>query len=452
MADRCDETKIQTREQLVCVLQMASRLEHLLACQYLFAAFSLRKDLSDFPPGGSENAKRLVMARNQRWAYKIMQIARQEMEHLGIVNNLLGALGEEPFFDRPNFPVPKLYLPIHAPFVLQKFGTETLQRFLAYERPNYLNVPEDWRAGGPPQDCISPLHCGGIEFHDVQQLYNEINTAFQQLPPSELFCGDTQRQISSTDAGVVSAFNVTMQPVTDRDSAGTAIGEILEQGEGIGDYPLSQESHFGSFNQILQEYEHAELSAKYQAALPVVDSPLLQKHSKCSDAATIIQNPHTRQAMELFNNSYSILLVCLKQFFLTFDGNSGPQMNVAGLETLSELQSQMRNNALQEIAFFPFMTMVNRPLGELIARMPAQDEQDEAHAGPSFELPDGKVPPFDPETLPDQLRALAEECRQLARDTPKEPLRKKINYIADNMSRMHQNFERVWNVIQLPES
>lgn len=77
------EPMITSREQLVCVLRSAAELEHLLSCQYLFAGFSLRRTLADFPQGGSEDEKRLVMTRNQRWGFKVMQIARQEMEHLG---------------------------------------------------------------------------------------------------------------------------------------------------------------------------------------------------------------------------------------------------------------------------------------------------------------------------------------------------------------------------------
>ena len=32
--------------------------------------------------------------------------ARQEMEHLSLVLSMLAAIGELPYLDRPNFPVP----------------------------------------------------------------------------------------------------------------------------------------------------------------------------------------------------------------------------------------------------------------------------------------------------------------------------------------------------------
>ena len=149
MASSPEPSRIKSRRQLACVLRQAAQLEHLLACQYLFAGFTLRKQLSDFPAGGDEAAKQVIITRNQRWGFKVMQIARQEMEHLGIVTNLLGAIGEAPYFDRPNFPLPATLLPIDTPFLLQRFGRATLERFLAYERPDFLQVPDSWRAGGP---------------------------------------------------------------------------------------------------------------------------------------------------------------------------------------------------------------------------------------------------------------------------------------------------------------
>lgn len=445
------QSKISSREQLACVLRLASQLEHLLACQYLFAGFSLRRELTDFPPGGDEKAKRMVMARNQRWGFKIMQIARQEMEHLGIVNNLLGALGEDPFFDRPNYPAPRSLLPINVPFVLQKFGRPTLERFLAYERPDFLSVPQAWSQGGPPDNCIASEGCDDLEFQDVQQLYDEIDTAFQTLCPGDIFIGHTNRQVNDTDAVVAAGMGVTMESVTNRDSAATAIGKILEQGEGVGDYPLSPDSHFSSFNAILQEYLQAQDNAVYEPALPVVDSPLLEPHNACSKDATIITNPYTRQAMTLFNNSYGTLLVCLQQFFLTFRGFWGRPSVVTGLEPLSELQVRTRNAALMEIAFFPFMTMVIRPLGDLIARLPAFDDRDEARAGPSYELAQGRVPQIDPESLPVVLQALAEECWALAQAAPDAACGDKVRFIAQNMTRMQKNFERVWNAVPTPK-
>lgn len=438
-AETSTATKITSRQQLVCVLRSAAELEHLLTCQYLFAAFSLRKTLDDFPPGGEVEAKQLVMARNQRWGYKVLEIARQEMEHLGIVTNLLGALGEAPFFDRPNYPVPATYLPIRAPFVLERFSRRTLQRFLAYERPDYLQVPDAWRAGGPPAGCLPSRDCG-VEFADVQQLYEEIDAAFQSLPPGELFLGDARRQVDNDDAPAF-GLDVTLMPVTDRTSAAQAIALILEQGEGIGDFPLStSESHFSSFNAILQDLLGTDET--FDPALPVVDNPSLEPRDPCG-GATIVTDPYTRRAMVLFNQAYELMLAFLQRFFASYLDFFGPASAVLGLDPLANFQQRTRNAALLEQAFFPFMTMVMRPLGEYLCRLPAfEGEVDGPRAGPSFELAGGRVRRV--EDLPAALDELARAARVLADATEPPGWRSQLQYLADNLYRMSQNFRRVW--------
>lgn len=431
--------KITSREQLICVLRSAAELEHLLACQYLFAGFSLRRTLEDFPPGGSDEAKLLVISHNQRWGWKVMEIARQEMEHLGIVANLLGALGERPYFHRPNYPLPASYLPIGVPFVLEAFGQKTIERFLAYERPDYLTVPDAWRDGGPPAFCLQGPDCG-ITFRDVQELYQEIAAAFQNLPASELFVGDARRQVNNADAPAF-GLNVTMMPVTNRDSAQQAINLILEQGEGIGDLPATSEpNHFSSFNTILQQLITSPLP--YSPGLPVVANPSLEPNPACP-GTTLITAPETRRVMALFNHSYDLMLSFLEKFFAGFLDFYGPPSAVLGLDPLSEFEQRTRNAALLEQAFFPFMTMVIRPLGDYLVRMPAfKGKPKGPRAGPSFELPGGRITPV--ADFPAALAALAREARKVADATKNPDLKSKLTYLADNMHRMNQNFARVW--------
>ncbi len=78
-------------------LQGAAELEHQFTCMYLFSAFSLKK----YPDAHLSLADVEV---TRRWASVIYMVARQEMEHLAIVNQLLGAIGEPPCFDRANIP------------------------------------------------------------------------------------------------------------------------------------------------------------------------------------------------------------------------------------------------------------------------------------------------------------------------------------------------------------
>jgi hypothetical protein len=68
------------------IAQQASELEHSLACQYLFTAFSLKEGADE----GITSVQRSKIADWQRW---IVEIAVQEMLHLALAGNLLTAIG-----------------------------------------------------------------------------------------------------------------------------------------------------------------------------------------------------------------------------------------------------------------------------------------------------------------------------------------------------------------------
>ena len=89
---------VTRRRRLVALLTEAAELEHALMCQYLYAAFSMKRHVSE----GVTWAQLELM---RRWEASIMLIARQEMEHLGLVCNLLTAIGEAPWLTRPNLPL-----------------------------------------------------------------------------------------------------------------------------------------------------------------------------------------------------------------------------------------------------------------------------------------------------------------------------------------------------------
>src|SRR5271168_1792878 len=121
--------QIQNRLELIQVLGIASELEHNLMCQYLFAAYSLKR----YPHEGLSSVQ-LDTARS--WGARITMVARQEMEHLGFVMNLRSAIGASPYFKRPNFPQ-KLdyYGNADIDTVLTRFSVDTITRFQKFEQP-----------------------------------------------------------------------------------------------------------------------------------------------------------------------------------------------------------------------------------------------------------------------------------------------------------------------------
>ncbi len=85
------------KDTLAAYITEAAMIEQQFMCQYLYAAFSLKKQ-----PDATCSPAQLEFVR--RWASQIYMIARQEMEHLSIANSLLTAIGHAPWFGHDNFP------------------------------------------------------------------------------------------------------------------------------------------------------------------------------------------------------------------------------------------------------------------------------------------------------------------------------------------------------------
>jgi hypothetical protein len=378
-------------EELAGALRIASELEHGLCCQYLFSAFTLRRTLEDFAgTAAGEDAKLHVMALTQAWATQILTVARQEMEHLAIVINLQSALGEPPHLARPNFPVPLGTYPLKAHFCLERLEGTTLERFLFYERPDYLAeevrfddpgcCEEKALRNAPP--LALPSHAG-LSFDSVQELYQTLAGAYSgpnQLPAAVLFRGSAAQQVQSS--AVQWGQSVNVPPVTNRQDAIAAINQVTFEGEGIGETPTSPNSHFVRFAEVNRSYvELRRAHPDLDPALPVVCNPAVS--GEAPPGSKQITDPAAVRGMRLFNDGYFLMLAMLRGFFEGYRGNFG---------TYPTFDGAAPNSALFLEAYYPFMTMFIRPLGELICRLPAhpQDPKHPEHpgknAGPGFEL------------------------------------------------------------------
>src|SRR6202011_2822135 len=85
--DRSQIAPVTTREELIYLLSQASELEHGLACVYLFAAHSLKSDVSE----GGLDAEQARLVRG--WKRRLAGVAIEEMLHLAQVSNMLTAVG-----------------------------------------------------------------------------------------------------------------------------------------------------------------------------------------------------------------------------------------------------------------------------------------------------------------------------------------------------------------------
>jgi hypothetical protein len=409
--------KIRTRALLMDALRLAAELEHGLMCQYLFAAYTIRRypyECFDYTWNRRKKTweKTRVLSeaeleRVRRWAMKVTLIARQEMEHLGLALNLLSSIGGTPSFSRPNMPQKDDYYgAADIKLTLTTCNLDTIKRFQIFEKPEEIDDVEDqkqiddWcrraRTAGPPPppepEETTPLLMGGaphidqygVPFADVQQLYTEIEQGFIYLTRSlgecELFIGSQGNQVYGGPPSPLNGsmndlnqYGLSLIPVTDLKSARQAIRMIIEQGEGAKAPPSYRpNAHFCLFSEIRSEMEEDKQKLAKVGARNVVANPLTRWQPDITAPRrefTLIENPDTLRVAELFNQCYEVMLLLL--LYLYSD----------------QVKTEEQTNSLMDAAFFPFMTMFVRPLAEILTELPANDPYDLSKmAGPGFEL------------------------------------------------------------------
>ena len=353
---------IEHREALIYALGKAAELEHLIICQYLFAAFSLKRDSSE---GVSVDMLPLV----ERWRGTLFAIAEQEMLHLGLVQNLLSAVGSGPHFGRPSFPVPPRSFPARIRIELMPFGEAALRHFAFLERPEGMAIDdaEGFAAldqatalAGPQEDEIGPIV---TEFETISHLYRSIQDGFthlaERIGEEALFIGPRDAQATPVHFGFSS-----LAPVVDLASAEKAIGTIVEQGEGArGEW---RDAHFGRLLGILDEFLAARAAdPEFEPARPVV--PAAVRPPESGVGVPIIAQPFTVRCTDLLNAVYEVVLELLARYFAHADETD------AQLAVLADVAGECMEDAIG-------------PLGELVARLPIGPEYPGQTAGPMFEL------------------------------------------------------------------
>ncbi len=414
---------IKTREELIYLLTQAAELEHLLVCQYLFTAFSIKRS-------EKENLTPRQMNAVDEWGQLLLLIARQEMEHLGLVNNILTSIGSMPHFERPNFPNTGNYYPF--PLVLQRLDFETIQRYVCVEKPeNVINplCPEHLK-GQTTNDVLS-----SVSYNSIAELYALLKEGFEKfpLPDEELFIGPPSAQVGGAELdlnfGRIGAeggvYDVTLFPVYDRATALQAIKLITEQGEGT-PHLSAEPSHYLRFLEIYKELKKMkEEDPNFDPSRNVVMNPKSYKHSNTL-GGSLITDPRTNEVMAFFNSSYELMLMMLIRFYAHTN------------ETPEEIKT------LKFAAFFPFMTMIIRPLGEMLTRMPAfADQPDGPRAGAGFEL--SSVLAFLPHKqaawilLSERMSTLTVEMNQAAK---RKNAPEGLDYIAESMALINKQFSK----------
>ncbi len=353
---------IEDREELIFMLSEAAALEHMVMCEYLFAAFSLKREVSE-----GVTADQLAVIK--RWERAVSLVATQEMLHLALVSNLLTALGAAPFFSHPNFPQRSKYYPPGVQLALLPFGQHALQHFLYLERPEGMDLQDapEFEVLAIPKPSLV-LDDGQIvpqdqDFATVGHLYRGIEQGFHLLVEKygeqRVFIGPPRAQATQEYFGWPELI-----AVTDLASAYKAIETVIEQGEGArGDW---RKAHYGRFLRLMQEYRDLkQQDPGFEPARPVV-AAFVRPPSDTSEF-TLITDPLTAGVSELFNASYEFLLQMLMRYF------------IHAKETEDELRT-LSSTAVD------MMFIVIKPLGQLLTTLPVGPNLPGKTAGATFEI------------------------------------------------------------------
>ena len=364
--------RIENRAQLIYLLTEAAELEHGIMCCYLFAAFSIKRDVKE---GITENQLSII----RRWKRTILQVSIEEMLHMSLACNLLTAVGGAPHLRRPNLPIsPKAYPPSFK-LELVPFCRQSLENFIFIERPEDLEpgAEEGTRLGSPfpPPPQLSDIFSSSREYQNQGRLYRGIEDGLQYLSQKYgeggLFLGPPKAQIGGA------YFNLPgLNPVTDLTSAEAALQGIIVQGEGA--RGVSKDSHHGKFLPIQEEYEQIlREDPTFEPGRPVMWNPysMLPNDVGDDDEVNLIEDALSIDISNLFDGCYELLIQMLGRLFAHGD------------------ESQDEMTQLSDITE-GLMVDVIGPLGEALTMLPAGASHPGLTAGPSFRFSrDVNTPP-----------------------------------------------------------
>jgi hypothetical protein len=393
-----DRLGITSRDELVAALGQAVVIEFAVMLQYLYAAYSVPTH-----GAGLEYVRRGLWTSDQLAAAcgdggesldtgirsTLLSIAREEMMHFLLANNILMAIGEPFQVPRIDFGTINNELPVPLDFSLEGLGLGSVQRFIQIEQP---------------EGVVGNVHLGDVmergarlsDYASLSELYGDIRDGLRRIP--DLFVVEKGRGGGEHHLFLRRSIELDhpdyQMEVDDLPSSLFAIDVITEQGEGnvlTPEHP-GEESHYVSFKR-LSGLLAGDLT--WRPSYPVLRNPTLYDGNRVKDPVTVAD---TRDVMTLFNDSYFMMLQLMVQHF-------------SGQPDSSLRRSALMNHAID------VMTGMMRPLAELIVTMPSGRKG--RTAGPSFELPaqPGYI------SRPDVAsRAIAQRFGRIAEEAAKHPL------------------------------
>ncbi|AFY57252.1 hypothetical protein Riv7116_4841 [Rivularia sp. PCC 7116] len=381
-----DKYQIKTNVELIKALKQAAELEVAVMLQYIYAGYSVPNYVTgeEYVRRGLWTEEQLHLAcgdnkevDNYGMRGVLMEIAREEMIHFLLVNNILMAIGE-PFYPAvPDFKQLNAKFPIDIDFALEPLNALSLQYFMRLEMPDFLN--ETLVEETIPTS--EQLHTYG----SLSELYGQIRDGLENIP--DLFTVDKNKvggehRLFMRDNLNQKHPDYQMQ-VYDVKSALFAVDVIVEHGEGSQTQSETfAKSHYQKFRQLADALSQEQICVNnknqsrngivktWNPSYPSLRNPSVSYQDHNSNVVTV---PQTRMVMEIFNESYFLMMQLMVQHF-----NANPQGSLR--------RSKLMNASID------IMTGMMRPLGELLMTLPSGKRG--KTAGPSFEIPT-------PEYIPD---------------------------------------------------
>lgn len=391
---------IDTRQELVIALRAAAELEQALMVQYLYAGMTLKTSSDD---SLSESQQALV----REWRRDIYEVAKEEMGHLGTVQNIMVAVGGAPYFELPSLPRDASHFEGKR-FSLEPLTLETIQRFVAFEAPE-----EEKRT-------TRNLVPDPLKFRTVGSLYQQIADGIETLGDEFAFIGPSSEQDVTNWSS-----SVEVHQVTSVETAKAAIQDIVEEGEGTASG--GDGSHYQVFLKIESDYkEELARDASFQPYRSVLDNPTVFPKRK---GATQLASKEAKELAILFNSVYTTMLLGLSQYYKFQDK---PDFPVDGFDP----QQFLRTTLLAGL-----MKGVIRPLGQDVLPFIVNEDDGKSFASPPYEQ---FMPPDAPWNRRSTWIILLERLKsEAAYARARIAMHPRIIRIADSLDRLANNVEEL---------
>lgn len=379
--------EIRNRAELVDALSVAAQVEHVVLVEYLYAAFSCRHTWDASVPTA-------VQMTSWEAARELYDIAHDEMDHLGAVQQLLAALGAPPVPDAWPLPIRDERLPF--PCELTRLDADAVDRFVRTE--SAVVAAEERLLPQPPDP---------IRFDLLGDLYRAIIAGIERLG-DRAFIG---AEVTGTDP-LPLTFNPREFPVATPADAIASLGKVVTEGEGATGAEAS--GHWRRFEAMRAALDRLGPDAEF-VSWPCVANPVVRESTV--EGTTLVTAPVTVAVADIANRAYRALWLLLGGTFLHDWSASDAQ------ETVRNRRGQ-RSRSMTAARLV--MATVLRPLGEILARLPAFDgDTDGPTAGMGFEQYGEFRVPAQPDArtaaTADELTAIADDLAAVAMEPELSP-------------------------------